>query len=460
MKRLNKFLALALAATMACSFTGAAALAEDAVQNEQEGSGETGQGEGGGTSSSNTSTMGYIQGSSLLPVEKVLVMAKNSPVPDVSFKFKISGLAVTANTMVENMPLKTGLSIDDTTTTDVDENIISVTMDDEGYEWYDQASVPGLTGVITGVTQTANFDLSKANFTEAGVYRYLVEEVNTGVSYISSYDSSKFIVDVYVGADGKDDDDNPVYSVKYIKGYKATENGTGVDTTYTVGDKSPIIFKNTMSTTTLEIRKDAYDYMNENLAFDFWIKIPTGGDTMILNEGDTFDSALIDGNTKTDMGELIKVGGTDKVKKEGASTYTYLDAAAETPDEDHGWCHFQLKAGQSLEIYNVPVNMIYFLYEQPTKGFDCYYEVSNGTTEPTVWSSTNADYKPSTNGVIDNGINRLTITPNNNIVSVFNNREFTDSGIRVDILPYAVIVLAAAAACVVLVVSKKKRNAR
>jgi hypothetical protein len=132
----------------------------------------------------------------------------------------------------------------------------------------------------------------------------------------------------------------------------------------------------------------------------------------------------------------------------------------ETPSTENGWCHFQLKAGQSLEIYNVPVNMIYFLYEQPTKGFDCYYEVSNGTSEPTVWSSTNADYKPSTNGVIDNGISRLTITPDNNIVSVFNNREFTDSGIRVDILPYAVIVLAAAAACVVLVVSKKKRNAR
>jgi hypothetical protein len=408
--------------------------------------------------------MGYIEGSSKLPVEKVLAMSLDSPLPNATFQFQITGVNVAANQTVENLPLIKGYDLDDPAT-EADESIISIKMDatDSTFENHNSEEIAGLKGKVTGVSQKAEFDMSKAGFDQAGVYRYMVQEVNTTLSYVT-YDTAKFFVDVYVGANGTDDDGNTVYSVKYIKGYKATASGTGVDTTYTVGDKSPIIFKNTMNTTTIEIKKDAYDYMDEDNEFDFWIKIPKGGDTMVLKQGETFKSEIITNNSTApaeDQGELIQVGGDDKKLNDDNETYTYLDASVETPSAARGWCHFKLKAGQSLKIYNVPVNMIYFLYEEQGTGFDCWYEIANKQAQSTAWSEDSDTYTYTANGVIaDDTAGRLTVTSGNNIVSVFNNREFTNSGIRVDILPYAVIVLAAAAACVVLVVSKKKRNAR
>jgi hypothetical protein len=111
-----------------------------------------------------------------------------------------------------------------------------------------------------------------------------------------------------------------------------------------------------------------------------------------------------------------------------------------------------LKNGESLTIQDVPVGMIYFLYEEQESGFDTYEENATAAHIP---STSKDDYTYSKLGKIA----KHTIVEGNNYESFWNIREMPNSGIVLDIIPYVAIVLIAAAGIMVLI-SKKKRSMR
>jgi hypothetical protein len=127
-------------------------------------------------------------------------------------------------------------------------------------------------------------------------------------------------------------------------------------------------------------------------------------------------------------------------------------------DDDEGWNYFTLKAGEKLYIENVPVGMIYFVKEVNNEdgNYDGYipkyYHVVNKDSVPT-----NASYTKGTEtGWLTTG---ATSDGMYNIVAFKNVRDDINTGIVLDIMPYAVVVLAAAA-CAVLFFFKKRRVVR
>jgi hypothetical protein len=277
------------------------------------------------------------------------------------------------------------------------------------------------------------------------------EDASDPLSYVSTYDDAVFTVDVYVGknTDAKEEDD-PQYVIKYIKAINSA------------GKKIPIVFVNELSTTSIVITKKADDYMNENETFTFWIKIPVGGDVMNLKEGTTFKNVYTDqnGNTYNDQ-YTIKVGGKDKEQNADGTSY-YLTASKEDVDADHGWCQFQLKANESLTIQGVTPGMIYFLYEEPAKGFTTYFDQRVNQDEIRTDYTKYTELKANTiSGKKAGDAGKLDTSDNNNFDTFYNKRAMaTNTGIVINILPYAVAVLIAMVACAALLLSKKRRNAR
>jgi pilin isopeptide linkage protein len=285
-----------------------------------------------------------------------------------------------------------------------------------------------------------DFD-ENATWTAAGIYRYTVREDATNkLSFVETYDTKVFTVDVYVTNHGTTA--NPDYKVSYIKAYDSDKY------------KSPIVFENTTNTEALVISKKVTDYLNANpdQEFTFWIKIPVGGDSLTLGADEGFAATKTDANgDKTEYTAKtspIKVGGDDK-DDDG----NYLDATKETPSTANGWCSFTLKNGESLAIHDVPVGMIYFLYEEQVGGFDTYEE--NATAAHGI-----SDDKDDYTYYKDGKLSRHTIVSGNNYETFWNIREMPNSGVVLSVLPYVVIVLVAAAACVLLLISRKRRNVR
>jgi pilin isopeptide linkage protein len=435
MKSLKKFLALALAATLACGFTGATAFADEEEQTKTN------------TETEKTTTVdpkGLYTNTTQLPVMKILKMAKNSAVPDAKFYFNIEGVAPETDETLDGLSVYEGPSLG----TGKDTIMIEMQPNDK---WYDNVTVAGAGDTnITGAYHVENFDFSGITWTQAGIYRYQVSEDRTEdkkVSYVSEYDESTFTVDVYVAKSGEKDDGTPKYAIKYIK---------AIDDD---GNKSPIVFVNKVNTTNITITKKAEDYLNEDQTFTFWIKIPVGGDKMTLNEGDSFNSLYIDKNGEEHQNYYeIKVGGDDR-----NDANEYLTASKETPSSVNGWYSFQLKANESLTIQNVSVDMIYFLYEEPVTGFKSYFDWQTGNHQiSTEYSEYTSITTKSTDSTVSGDAGKLDVKEGNNFDTFYNVRKMaSNTGIVVDVLPYvAIVLIVAAAACIALILSKKRRSMR
>jgi hypothetical protein len=431
MRKLKKFLSLVLAAAMTCSLSVAPVLAEGEEPTTTTDTTTTIT----DTADTGTTTTDGVYSSSKLPIQKVLELAAGSSVPTGDFTFKIE--PVSADTIgdetISGMTVQAGVDLTNPTITI---NMVN------GYTSLNQESVAGLKGTVTGVTQTVEYDFDEnADWTSAGIYRYTVSEDATNpLSFIQEYDDAVFTVDVYVTNKGTSDEPN--YKVSYIKAYDSDKY------------KSPIVFKNTTNTESLVIAKKVTDYLNANptQAFTFWIKIPVGGDSLTLREGEGFAAVKTDANgdktTYTAADSPIKVGGDDK-----NDAGEYLDASKETPSAEKGWCRFTLKNGESLTIQDVPVGMIYFLYEEQVAGFDTYEENATAAHTPSESKDDYTYYK-------DGKIAKHTIVDKNNYETFWNIREMPNSGIVLNIMPYVAIVLIAAAAGIIALIARKKRIAR
>jgi hypothetical protein len=278
---------------------------------------------------------------------------------------------------------------------------------------------------------------------KAGIYSYEVyEEMPAGQDATITMDSTHFIVDLYVNSEGK---------VTYVQSKVSNTN------------KKPIVFENNVETADLIIKKKVNDgaSVEDGKQFTFWMKIPAGGDSIDLLTGDKITGTKTSGNTNSKV--EITVGGS-KTQEEG-------EDAKNTTSADNGWCSFTLGSGEYVTFENLPAGMIYYLFEndytsenfttyfiakqgeaiaEPTKDTDYKVtEFKDGDNKEIYLSSAQSDYHQL--GAGQNGVFYL-----NN----FKKLETADTGITVDILPYAVVVLAVVAAFAVLMVSKKRRNVR
>jgi hypothetical protein len=283
---------------------------------------------------------------------------------------------------------------------------------------------------LTDNEQEATFSFEDVDFNtgEPAVYRYIVDEVEPdGYNKEESdleYDTSQFTVDVSVDNEGN------VISII---------NVTDSDSSDTV-TKKPIVFHNIYKADDLVIRKVVSGSLaNNKEKFGFELYIPAPGDHLDLKEGSTIEAYIVDTATGS-------ITATDDIT-----------VGTKYP--------FELSDGQELLVDNVPEGMIYTVEETNAKGYKT-------NIKSTMINKTEQNDEPLYNTTFYDKILYNTtyydarkegqdtpIIDGENLIVFENIKDYkTDTGIRIDVVPYIVVFAIAIAGVSVLIIRRRRKG--
>jgi hypothetical protein len=403
MKKLHKILSLALAVGIVVCSLVTSAFAEG------DGSSDSSSGSGSGVTPETTTITEITQ----LAASKTVTIGANAAIPQTTFTIKMvpaNAEQVAGEKINDTVDVSQGLEL----ATDTVSLTFGATVEDTS------------TG---SVTKTGYFDLTSfkngAYFPRTGVYRYYVTETipTDKPSYIT-YDEHQYQVDLYVYPDS------------------SKESGLSIQDIVTkrVGDDAKpqtINFENEFDMADIEISKTVKGYeFTAGEAFDFYIKIPVGGTTIVLAQNQEIHAEIWDATGVVNDNVKLKVNGTNdsnNVQRDGTLV--------------------QLKHGQTLKI-TAPVSMVYYVEEADYSGEG--YATTWSYTEAGTFQDGRTVTKKS---VTDQRVVDGTTNTDTNKVDFVNERDLSaQTGIVLDVMPYAIVMAIAVAGAVFFIV--KKRNAR
>ncbi|MGM0209113.1 hypothetical protein IGI96_003637 [Enterococcus sp. DIV0421] len=317
-----------------------------------------------------------------LSIEKVLTLDGNTNfAPEEIFEFSIKPSDVQIGEKIDNLIVKKGLDLNNTG------NISST---------FANTDKP-MDGEKT-VKKTAEYNFGdKANVTypssDPAIYRYEVSENAGSNGPAVTYDSTKYILDVYV---------NEKAEVVALVAYELGDNGEPK------AEKVPLRFDNRYDTETLAIDKKVEGVSGEvDKDFQF---------TLTVEESNTLKTGTSITATKTD-------------KDQQASTDAVVVGTAK---------QFNLKNGEKFVLADLPVGTKYTITETDVEGYT--KSLSHTVSE---------EQKDVEGGfVIKDGANTVTFTNTNNTI--------TPTGLIITVAPYAA-GLALVAGLGVLLVAKKRK---
>jgi hypothetical protein len=381
-----------------------------------------------------------------IEVTKVVKVEKSTTVlPEEKFSFSMTPVSaddVDGVTDANGQKIEVGPALTTPTTTISFDEKSTIGQDTDGNYIFTNTSTFDFDFVVPDGKTTA--------FDHTGVYRYSVVEdgavdfdgnaIEEG--YID-FDSTEYLVDLYIKQDA---------SGNYVVDDFVLSNGKPTK-------PAGITFTNKFNCSDLDIyKKISGTEFKQGDYYDFRILIPVGGTTITLEEGKTFKAQIYDANgvvndDRTDENGYMEI----TVKGNGIDDDMAANATA-----------FKLKNGEYLHIIDVPVTMIYKVEEVTDgtdengvdfadKGYTVYYQYEESGKKATSTLSQNTEgltddraEGSSLQGTINNTTNKVTFI-NERTIDV-------PTGISVDVLPYALIVLVAVCGGILLVI--KKRNAR
>jgi hypothetical protein len=298
-------------------------------------------------------------------------------------------------------------------------------------------------------TDSTTFDLDFVDdFDHTGIYRYYIKEdgskditgkmTNVSNGYIT-YDDTKYIVDLYVTQDSD--------SKFIVSNVITTVSNSGTTT-----KPNSIKFTNSIDCASLKIYKkvEGTEYTKGEL-YEFRILIPVGGTTITLTDGQKIKARICDAN-----GVVVDTENN----RTDANGNVYLEVGGDSINADMSeGSTFYLKDGEYLEIPGAPVSMIYKVEEVTDKIADEGYTVTYDYKETGSFSAKEGETSTFTNDTNMSGnIVQGTVNTDTNEVTFINTRnmEVPNSGIRMDVLPYVMILLIAICGGVIYFVRKRK----
>jgi hypothetical protein len=258
--------------------------------------------------------------------------------------------------------------------------------------------------------QSATFSFEGVDFgNKAALYRYRVQEVKPEVANKDiTFDEEYYIVDLMVNNNGE------VTSVMNVT--------NGVDTTV----KKPIVFTNKYTSSDLVIRKKVSGSLGDkDEKFKFTLFIPGPGDGIDLEENASI-TAYIEDTVGSKEQKQIKVGENFE---------------------------FELSDGEQLLVENVPTKMIYTVTEQGaqdyTTNITCTSVKGNGEADRILYNQKTYDASANDTPIVDGG---------ENLVIFENIKDYkTDTGVRIDVVPYIVVFIIAIAGVSVLIFHRRRK---
>lgn len=366
-----------------------------------------------------------IGGTKTTTIDKYLVMDQQANVPNVSFTYKVTaGKAKAYDAAKKNVQILAGVDADKVTMAGVGTDAANTIKYAPG-----DATVQDANALVKNydkatekyAKKTATLDFSKCNFTEPGIYRYIITESGTNQAVTNDEDATR-VVDVYVNDDSSADGKKLT-----IAGYVLHSNESDIK----AGDD--------LGSTNANPDGKSQGFTNEYDTSDLTFKKEVSGNQASHDKYFKFTVTIKDAvpGTVYNVNRL----NADKTSKSNAATITE-NAGKTNPDKftvgTDGTVtqEFYLQHGQEITIQGIAK--------------DSKYSVTENKEDYKSTAAVVADYTAPANGTIESSDLKT---------SYLNTRAgVIPTGVIMTVAPFAAVTLLGAAGMVKIRMSKKREE--
>ena len=384
-----------------------------------------------------------IEGTKTTTFDKFLLMDSQANVPNATFTYAVTaGNAKAYDVAGKKFQVLAGVDADKITMAGVGEGAEAnniVFKQGDGSDKHDttkDAYVKDLAAGKKYALKTATLDFSAVQFTEPGVYRYVITESGTNQAITNDADLTR-VLDVYVNDASTTDTEGTLTKKLTIAGYVLHSNvddepdvATGEDFgsagSYT--DKKSQGFTNSYDTSDLTLRKQVTgNQASRDKYFEFTLNIdkaqPNTKYDVVIDEADA--------TSKTNAATISANAG-----KANVTSITTDDAGKATQK-------FYLQHGQQVTVQGIAKDTTYAV----TENTEDYKSTANTAATPVV------DVKADTDSAEVNG----TIASKDLTTGYLNTRDgVIPTGVIMAVAPFAVVTLLGAAGMVTIKMKKRE----
>lgn len=389
-----------------------------------------------------------IEGTKTTTFDKFLVMDKQANVPNATFTYAVTaGNAKAYDVAGKKFQVLAGVDADKITMAGVGgtaeaaaaANTI-VFRQGDGSDTHDttkDAYVKDLAAGKKYALKTATLDFSAVQFTEPGVYRYIITEDGTNQGITNDADLTR-VLDVYVN-DASADVDGTFTKKLTIAGYVLHSNvddepdvsaGENFGSTGAYTDKKSQGFTNSYDTSDLTLRKQVTgNQASRDKYFEFTLNI-----------------AAAQPNTKYD----VVIDDADATSKANAAT---IDANAgqtnvtsiTTDGAGKATQKFYLQHGQQITIQGLAKDTTYTV----TENTEDYKSTANTKDTPVVDTKTDTEAAPVDGTIVSTDLTTGFLNTRDGVIP---------TGVIMAVAPFAVVTILGGAGVVTMVMKKNKKE--
>lgn len=349
-----------------------------------------------------------IEGTKTTTFDKYLVMDSQANVPNATFTYKVTaGTAKAYDVSGKKFQVLAGVDADKITMAGVGKGAEAnkiVFKQGDGSDTHDTTKDDYVKDLAAGkkyALKTATLDFSKVQFTEPGVYRYIITEDGTNQAITNDADLTR-VLDVYVN-DASTETEKKLTIAGYV--LHSNENdepdvaaGESAGSTGAYVATKSQGFTNEYDTSDLTFKKEvAGNQASHDKYFKFTVKITDAVKGTVY----TVDVTGADEQSKTNAATITENAGKTNVK-----TMTVGEDGTISQD-------FYLQHGQEIKIQGIAKDTKYDVtenkedYKSEAKAVTGYTDAVSGTI---VSADLKTSYKNTRDGVIPTGV-IMTVAP-------------------------------------------------
>ena len=387
-----------------------------------------------------------IEGTKTTTFDKFLVMDNQANVPNATFTYAVTaGTAKAYDVAGKKFQVLAGVDADKITMAGGGEGAEAnkiVFKQGDGSDTHDTTKDSMVKDLEAGkkyALKTATLDLSRVQFTEPGVYRYIITESGTNQAITNDADLTR-VLDVYVNDASTTDIDGNLIKKLTIAGYVLHSNendepdvaaGENFGSAGSYTDKKSQGFTNSYDTSDLTLRKEVTgNQASRDKYFEFTLNIdkaqPNTKYDVVIDDADA--------TSKTNAATISENAGKTNI------------TSITTGEDGKATAKFYLQHGQQVTVQGIAKDTTYAL----TENKEDYKSTANTAASPVVTIKTGTDSA---------GVNG-TIVSKDLTTGYLNTRAgVIPTGVIMTVAPFAAVTLLGAAGMVTIKMRKKEDDA-
>lgn len=386
-----------------------------------------------------------IEGTKTTTFDKFLVMDKQANVPNATFTYTVTaGNAKAYSVADKKFQVLAGVDADKITmagvgAADAAANSIVFKQGDDSdtHDTTKDAYVKDLAAGKKYALKTATLDFSKVQFTEPGVYRYIITEDGTNQGITNDADLTR-VLDVYVN-DASADVDGAFTKKLTIAGYVLHSNEN---------DEPDVAAGNDFGSTGAYVATKSQGFTNSYDTSDLTLRKQVTGNQASRDKyfEFTLNIAAAQPNTKYD----VVIDDADATSKANAAT---IDANAgqtnvtsiTTDGDGKATQKFYLQHGQQITVQGLAKDTTYAV----TENTEDYKSTANTKAVPVVDTKADTEAAPVDGTIVSTDLTTGFLNTRDGVIP---------TGVIMAVAPFAVVTLLGGAGIVTMVMKKNKKE--